>query len=72
MKKVYKIEIDCANCAAKVEDAIKKIDGINSASLNFMTQKMILDLDESREEEILKQVYKTAKRVEPDFCIINK
>lgn len=72
MKKVYKIEIDCANCAAKVEDAIKKIDGINSASLNFMTQKMILDLDESREEELLKQVYKTAKRVEPDFCIINK
>ena len=50
MKKVYKIEIDCANCAAKVEDAIKKIDGINSASLNFMTQKMILDLDETREE----------------------
>ena len=72
MTKVYKIEIDCANCAAKVEEAIKKIDGINSASLNFMTQKMILDLDESREEEILKQVYKTAKRVEPDFCIIDK
>ena len=72
MKKVYKIEIDCANCAAKVEEAIKKIDGINSASLNFMTQKMILDLDESREEELLKQVYKTAKRVEPDFCIIGK
>jgi len=72
MKKVYKIEIDCANCAAKVEEAIKKIDGVNSASLNFMTQKMILDLDESREEELLKQVYKTAKRVEPDFCIIDK
>ena len=72
MKKVYKIEIDCANCAAKVEEAIKKIDGINSASLNFMTQKMILDLDESREEELLKQVYKTAKKVEPDFCIIDK
>ena len=72
MKKVYKIEIDCANCAAKVEEAIKKIDGVNSASLNFMTQKMILDLDESREEELLKQVYKTAKKVEPDFCIIDK
>ena len=72
MKKVYKIEIDCANCAAKVEEAIKKIDGVNSASLIFMTQKMILDLDESREEELLKQVYKTAKKVEPDFCIINK
>ena len=72
MKKVYKIEIDCANCAAKVEEAIKRIDGVNFASLNFMTQKMILDLDESREEELLKQVYKTAKKVEPDFCIIDK
>ena len=70
MKKVYKIEIDCANCAAKVEEAIKKIDGVNSASLNFMTQKMIIDLDEAHEEEIIKQVYKTAKKIEPDFCIL--
>ena len=72
MKKVYKIEIDCANCAAKVEEAIKKLDGVNDASLNFMTQKMILDIDETREEEVLKRVYKTAKKVEPDFCIIDK
>ena len=70
MKKVYKIEIDCANCAAKVEEAVKKIDGVNSVSLNFMTQKMIIDVDEAREEEIMKQVFKTAKRIEPDFCIL--
>ncbi len=70
MKKVFKIEIDCANCAAKVEEAVKKIDGVNSASLNFMTQKMILDLDESRADEILEKVKKTAKKIEPDFCIL--
>ncbi|MCR4879479.1 MAG: cation transporter [Bacilli bacterium] len=70
MKKVFKIEIDCANCAAKVEEAVKKIDGVNSASLNFMTQKMILDLDESRMDEILEVVKKTAKKIEPDFCIL--
>ena len=67
MKKTYKIEIDCANCAAKVEEAIKKIDGVNEASVNFMTQKMILDIDESNEKKIIKLVKKTAKRIEPDF-----
>ena len=70
MKKVYKIEIDCANCAAKVEEAVKKIEGVNSVSLNFMTQKMIIDVDEANEEAIMKQVYKVAKKVEPDFCIL--
>lgn len=67
MKKTYKIEIDCANCAAKVEEAIKKIDGVNEASVNFMTQKMILDIDENNEKKIIKLVKKTAKRIEPDF-----
>ena len=70
MKKVYKIEIDCANCAAKVEEAIKKLDGVNDASLNFMTQKMILDIDENNEKDIMKQVKKVGKKVEPDFCIV--
>ena len=67
MKKTYKIEIDCANCAAKVEESIKKIDGVNEASVNFMTQKMILDIDENNEKKIIKLVKKTAKRIEPDF-----
>ena len=67
MKKTFKIEIDCANCAAKVEEAIKKIEGVNEASVNFMTQKMILDLDENNEKKIIKMVKKTAKRIEPDF-----
>ena len=48
MKKHYKFEIDCANCAAKVEEAIKKIDGVHGASVSFMTQKLTLDADDAR------------------------
>ena len=55
MKKHYKFEIDCANCAAKVEDAIKKIDGVNNATVSFMTQKLTLDADDARFDEILQQ-----------------
>lgn len=70
MKKVLKIEVDCAVCAAKVEDAIKKIDGVNDVKVNFMTQKMILDADDNRFDEILKEALKVAKKIEPDFCVI--
>ena len=66
MKKHYKFEIDCANCAAKVEAAIKKIDGVNSATVSFMTQKLTLDADDARYDEILQQVITTAKKIEPD------
>ncbi len=51
MKKRYKFEIDCANCAAKVEEAIKKIDGVNGATVSFMTQKLTLDADDARFDE---------------------
>ena len=66
MKKHYKFEIDCANCAAKVEEAIKKIDGVNSATVSFMTQKLTLDADDAQYDEILQQVITTAKKIEPD------
>ena len=66
MKKHYKFEIDCANCAAKVEDAIKKIDGVNNATVSFMTQKLTLDADDTRFDEILNEVVKVCKKVEPD------
>lgn len=69
MKK-YKIEVDCANCAAKMEDAIKKLDGVNDASVSFMMQKMTIDADDARFEEIMKEVVEVCKKVEPD-CIIN-
>lgn len=66
MKKRYKFVIDCANCAAKVEEAVKKIDGVNAVTINFMAQKMVLDADDARFDDILKEVISTAKKVEPD------
>jgi copper chaperone CopZ len=69
MKKKFKCEIDCANCAAKVEDAIKKIDGVNDAKVNFMMQKFTLDADDARFDEILKEAVKTGRKIEPDFSV---
>ena len=66
MKKRYKFEVDCANCVAKVEEAVKKIDGVNDATVNFMAQKMVLDADDARFDEILQEVIAVAKKVEPD------
>ena len=66
MKKRYKFEVDCANCAAKVEAAVKKINGVNDVTVNFMAQKMVLDADDARYDEILKEVVAVAKKVEPD------
>ena len=70
MKKTFKlIDLDCANCARKMEDAIKKIDGVNDASVSFLTQKMMIDADEGRFDAIMQEVVKVCKRVEPD-CVI--
>ena len=71
MKKRFKlVDLDCANCAAKMEDAIKKLDGVNDASVSFMTQKLTLDADDARFDEILQQVVKVCKKVEPDCTIV--
>ena len=71
MKKTFKlIDLDCANCAAKMETAIKKLDGVADASVSFMTQKMTIDADDARFDEIMKQVVKTCKKVEPDCEIV--
>ena len=71
MKKVYKIEVDCAVCANKLSEAISKLDGVKSANVNFMTQKMVIELeDEVNESEKLKEIKKLAKKIEPDFCIL--
>ena len=73
MKKTFKLEdLDCALCASKMEDAIKKIDGVNNASVSFMAQKMTLDADDARFDEIVKTVVKVCKKVEPDCRIIVK
>ena len=71
MKKNYKLEdLDCANCAAKMERAVAKIDGVNSVSISFMTQRMVIEADDSRFDEIMDQVVKICKKVEPDCRII--
>ena len=66
MKKVYRMQnLDCANCAAKMERAISKIDGVASAEVNFMTQRLTLDADESKLPEILEQIKTCVARVDP-------
>lgn len=71
MKKTFKLtDLDCANCAAKMEDTIKKIDGVNDASVSFMAQKMTVDADDGIFDSIMKQIVKACKRIEPD-CVIN-
>lgn len=69
MKKKFKCEIDCAACAAKVEDAIKKIDGITDAKVNFLMQKFTLEAEDERFDEILKTAIETGKKIEPDFSV---
>lgn len=66
MKKSYKIEVDCAVCAGKVEAALAKLEGVNSVSINFIAQKMIIDMDDSI---TVKDLLKTARKIEPDFEI---
>ncbi len=71
MKKVYRMEnLDCANCARKMEDAIQKLDGVESVNINFLTQKMILTADEEKIQEIAEKAAKLCRRVEPDCRVI--
>ena len=71
MKKKFKLmDLDCDNCAAKMEDAIKKIDGVNDATVSFMMQKLTLDADDDRFDEILKEAAEICKKVEPDCKIV--
>ena len=71
MKKKFKlIDLDCANCAAKMENAIKKIDGVEDANVSFMTQKMTIVAEEQEFERIMKEVVKVCSKVEPDCQIV--
>ena len=80
MKKTFKlIDLDCANCAAKMEAAIKKLDGVNDASVSFLSQKMTIDAEDDKFDEIVKQavsvmaaVQKACKKVEPDCEVVVK
>ena len=71
MKKVFKLQdLDCANCAAKMERAIAKIDGVTAVNVSFMSQKLTIEADDAKFDDIMKEVVKTCKKVEPDCRII--
>ena len=67
MKKTYKIEVDCANCANLMENATRKTEGVVSATVNFMTQKMIVEFEDGKDpKSVMNDVLKACKKVEPD------
>ena len=73
MKKKFKlIDLDCANCAAKMEDAIKKIDGVTDASVSFLTQKMMIEADDAIFDQVLEEAIKCIAKVEPDTKVVLK
>ncbi len=71
MRKVFKLDdLDCANCAAKMEDAINKIDGVEKATVSFMTQKLTLVADDARMGEIVDEAQRVISKIEPDCTIV--
>ncbi|MCR4689391.1 MAG: heavy-metal-associated domain-containing protein [Saccharofermentans sp.] len=71
MKKTFELEdLDCANCARKMEEAISKLDGVTSCQVNFMTQKMTLEADDASFDKVLKAAVKEISKVEPDCSVI--
>ena len=67
MKKIIKLEgLCCANCAAKIEEGVKKLDGVNSASLSFMTQRLIMEVEDGREDELVEAARAVAAKVESE------
>lgn len=71
MKRVYRLEnLDCANCAAKIERAIGKIAGVQSVSVGFLSQRLTLEADEEGLEEILEQAGKVCRKVDPDCRLV--
>lgn len=71
MKKIYKLEdLDCANCAAKMENAINAIDGVQSATVSFIMQRLTIEADDANFDEIMKKVVKACRKIEPDCTIL--
>ncbi len=67
MKKTYKIDVDCANCAQKMEDAANKVEGVRQATVNFMTLKMAVEFDEGAQpQDVMQRVLAACKKVERD------
>ena len=73
MKKTFDIEdLDCAHCAAKMEEGIRKLDGVIDVSVHFLTQKLTLEADDAVYDKVLKQAVKICRRIEPDCRVIVK
>ncbi len=73
MKKIYRIEeLDCAHCAQKVEDGIRKLDGVINVQVNFLSQKLVLEAEDWKFDEVLAKAKAVAKKVKPDCEIIEK
>lgn len=71
MKKVFLLEeLECAHCAAKMEDAIRKLEGVNDVNITFLTQKLTLDADDEVFDKVLAKAAKIIKKIEPDCRII--
>ena len=71
MKKTFKLQdLDCANCAAKMEAAVRKIDGVKSATVSFMTQKMVIEADDAAFDEVLRKAIAAIAKVEPDCKVL--
>ena len=71
MTKTFRLKnLDCANCAAKVERAVNKLDGVSSASVNFFALKMIAEIDDNRCDEVVADIRKACKKVEPEMELI--
>lgn len=73
MKKIYSLQnLDCANCASKLENSIGKVDGVNNVVINFWLQKMELEIRDDKVEEILKKVKEISKTIEPDLEMVER
>ena len=73
MKKIVKLEgLCCANCAAKIEDGVRKLPGVREATLSFMTQRLVMEVEDGREDEVIEAARKVKDKIEPeaDFKVV--
>ena len=70
MRKNYILEdLDCANCAAKIEEGVKNIEGVTECSVSFVTEKMIVEMEDEKEKEVEKEIKKVVKKIVPDTTL---
>lgn len=73
MKKIYILEdLDCAHCAAKIEEEVGKLEGVTKSSVTFLTQKLEIEVEDSRADKITKEIKKAVKKYEPDVEVVEK